>query len=232
MRRFLALFLCLFLLLPGAGAESTYLKEKKPILAVFCNPDAVLINTWAHYKPDVFTVAFSWDQLDPFLKETKQRAAGRPIELDFEVHGEEYLSISYRNNITSRYEVKHATMGYVLNHVEKILGKKNVTVLFESCYAGYVYKKSIRGNIINPFLDIKAEDHKGIPSYPVYGGTYDHMNVNNFVFLQYRTNTRAYFCDLRYYEDHGGGAKDRNDNSEVHKNISLLWDILASLYNP
>lgn len=213
-----------------SGAEAS--TEKKPYLAVFCNPGNFVLS-WVHYKPDLIYTACDWNQLDDFLKLAKERAHGRHIDLDIEAHGSRYLTLQYMDNCTGTPVTKHATMGYVLNHVEKVLGTKNFTLIFEACYGGYVYKHTIRDNKpAEAGEDVLIEDHKGVPTYPIFGGSYSCMNINNFIYLQYKSHMAVVICDLRYWENHTGPARDSDQNSVTHKHIAEMWDVISSFYDP
>lgn len=227
MKRLLALFCAVWLTFfsfhPSFAQDS-----RRPFLAVFTSPDLLFV--WPSYKPDILHVAFCWDNFDGFLEEICQKAGDRPIELDLEVHGHESLSIHYLDWNTGKEEAKYASVGYVINHIEKKLAGKDYTLILESCYGGNTYVKSIRNNTTaNKFF----EDCDHIPLRPVWGSSYNHMNLNNCVYLQYKTGLRYAFVDLRKFEVEKGDRRlDTDQNSKFHRGLSQFFQFLASYYKP
>lgn len=196
----------------------------KPYTAVYCCPG--FEQFWGILGVDYFEVAYSWDHFDDFLRRVKKEAAGRHIDLDLEVHGDQGLSIQYQDGRTGNIIEDTRTMGFVVNHIETILAGEDITLIAEACFAGSVYKNTIRGNK-------KGENCNHVPAFPIYGGSYNHMNLNNFIFIQYKTKCHRYFEDLREYEYKKGPSKrDMDENSPDHKRMSALYHILAPLYVP
>jgi len=219
MKLFLSLLLSVLLFLPAWG-----FREQKPYLAVFCNPGYEIF--WPSLNVDCLYLAMDWEHFDDFLRKVKKEAGGRPIELDIECHGDKALLLQYPDARTGEMVTKSTTMGYVINHIERYLGRERVTLIMECCYAGSVYKTTIRQNK-------EGENCNHIPQFPVYGNSFNHMNLNNLVYIQYKTRCHRYFEDLRAFELKAGPKDmDRNENSEDHKRMATLYRILASLYDP
>jgi len=201
----------------------TCLSGELPYTAVFCNPGMEFI--WPGFHPDYLMVAFTWDEFDGFLRKVKKESHNRPIELCIQVHGTpKGLHLQYEDYKSGETVDDTVTMGYLVNHVERYIGSKNVVLLVESCFGGAAYKNTIRGNQ-------EGENCNHVPQFPIYGGTYNHMNVNNLVYLQYKTKVRRFFKDLREFEVEEGDTNwDLDEESSTHKTMSALYRIMAPLY--
>lgn len=219
MKTFLSVVLCLMFIFPAWG-----FKEEKPYLAVYCNPGFEIF--WPTINPDLLVVAFDWDHFDDFLRTIKKQARGRKIEIDIECHGDDQLMLQYPDARAGLMVTAPTTMGYIVNHIERILGKEKVTLILECCYAGKVYKNSIRNNK-------EGENCNHVPQFPIYGGSFNHMSLNNLIYLQYVTKCHRYFEDVRTYETKEGPKNiDRDEKSADHVRMSQLYKILAGLYDP
>lgn len=185
----IALLLSLFTMLPACA---------KDYVAVFSSGDFG-VEDWRDIDTSIVVGVHNWCPLEAFLQSVKQQSNGSPIVLDFQVHGSPDGTLSIQaGHINGHPFYFDATMGYVLNRVDKILGSQVKAVIFESCFGSTVYKKSIRNNTVNHYSSrVLVEDHPGIPSYPVYGTTGSYVGYNNFVFLQYLKNTKFDFIDMR-----------------------------------
>jgi hypothetical protein len=213
MKQFLCLLFCLVFFQASAGIA----QEEKPFIAVFCNPDPNFMVPWRWYrdKIDMIYKPQTWDDLHPFLQEVKKRAGSRKIVLDIDVHGskEGYLYLQYDRQTPPLCKEEHkASVGYVLNKIEEALPGRVQEVDLEACFAGIVYKKSIRNN---PSLkhsegDVVA-DHYSYPPFPVYG-VRNFPNYMNSVFIQrWIIKTDIVLNDLRKYEfDNPGKPKMTN----------------------
>lgn len=232
MLKYLTSLLLVCCLVLGTTAGSLhYSSVKKPYLAVFCNPG--FEELWPGFNPDYLHVAFSWKEFDPFLKRVAREAKGRPIEIDIQthgnikkLHGNDMLNLSYDDIKNARTVSDLQTMGFIINHIESTLPRKDVTLILEICFSGNVYKNTIRGNL-------QGENCNHVPDFPVYGGTYNHMNLNNLAYIQYKTHVHRYLEDLRQYEVKNGPADvDADEESPDHKRMVSLYRILAPLYVP
>jgi len=216
----LSLLLAIVVSLPG------YTRETKPYLAVFCNPGAEEV--WYGFNPDLIVIAKDWGEFDKFLLTARKEAHGRPIEMDITVHGDEHLMLVYDDIRTRQQVVKSTTMGFIVNHIERILSKQDVTLILEACYSGHVYKSTIRGNDLG-----MGENCNHVPKFPIYGGSYNHPNINNLIYIQYKTKIHRFFEDLRIYEvTEGNPNKDEDENSKDVAIMIQLYRILAPLYCP
>ena len=221
MRNLLNLILSFMLVLSLGGPSFGF---QGPCLAVFCNPGFECY--WPSLNPDVMYTAFHWTQFDDFLRQTKAKAAGRPIVIDLECHGDKGLVLAYEDYRTRTKIYDAAGLGFVVNHIEKELAGQDVTLLTEACFAGEVYRETIRHN------RDKAENHEGVPTFPIYGASYNYMNVNNLVYLQYVTKCRVWFEDLRVYESKKGPARVEDDSDPAYTKMGKLYHLLATLFVP
>lgn len=203
-------------------------EPKRPFLAVWCTP--YFDQFWVHLKPDYIQVAYDWDNFDSFLDDVAKKAGNRPIDLDIDVHGLEHLTLQYVDYRTEQWVSKRATFGYLINHIEKHLRGRNVTLLVESCYGGHVYKHTIRNN--KPEPGVKVEDCNHVPSFPVYGGTYGHMGMGNLVYLQYVSGFRYAFNDLRRWEKDPCESIDSDEESPFHQELVQVWNFFKKYYKP
>lgn len=226
----LTLLITLTLLLTNSSL-SGYAAQgaERPFLAVWCTPGFEA--AWPSYSPDYLYVAHEWEKFDDFLKDVRRKAGNRPIDLDIEAHGLQYLSLDYLDWATGKMVSKQATMGYVLNHIEKHLKGKKFTLYIESCYGGNVYKGTIRNNVKVP--GVMVEDHPKVPTYPVWGGTFEHINVANMVYIQQKTQVRYATNDLRRWETEEGPPLDFSDGpGSWIAQLEEIWSFLCQYYKP
>lgn len=183
------LFLLLFtFLMLAAPANARH-------LAVFELNDPHFYNMWQQQsiQPDVLVVGKDWRYLDEFLKKTQDKFNNDSEELliDISCHGSAKNGMLYLDG-------KHKTsMGSVIKHVEDFFpNRPNLTLVFESCYAGRCYKLTSRGN--------KDADLPGgittPPSFPVYGIDDTMPNAGNLQYLSYINHDTTYQMDIREYE--------------------------------
>lgn len=223
MKKHILTILISFMMVLSTGGPSYAFGEDR-CLAVFCNPEMEVF--WPSLHPDVMKVAYTWDEFDAFLLETRAKAAGRKITIDLDVHGSgKYLCISYEDARTGRKSVSAAGWGFVVNHIEKYLGDQDVIVVSESCFAGATYHNSIKGNK-------HGENHPDMPKFPIYGGSYNMYNLNNLMYMQYATGCRQWFEDLRTYHDKEGRPLVEDLNNPEYRRMEQLYHILGILYKP
>jgi hypothetical protein len=221
MKHILTLIISFMVVLSTGGPSYAF---QSRCLAVWCNPG--MEQFWPSLHPDVMVTAYSWEQFDDFLRQTKAKAAGRPIDLSLDIHGSgEYLYIKYEDYRTGTSIAEPAGWGFVVNHIEKALEGEDVTVVCESCFAGETYNHSIRGNK-------RGENHPGVPKFPIYGGSYNMYNLNNLIYMQYITGCRVWFCDLRTFDKKEGPPPVEDKNDPVYDRMMALYKILGSLYQP
>jgi hypothetical protein len=214
-RVLLACFSAFLLLLP-VNADT-----EKPFLAVYASNDFPR-EDWTRYKPDLIYYSTDWKTFDSFLKAASQLAGGREIELDIQVHGDKKLTCvggTEKNPVFS-----DATMGYVVNHIERYLNPAKVTVFLEACYGAYVYKTTMRGNRDPQYLGY-IEDCYHTPEFPIYGNG-NHLGYNNIVYLQYFHNIMPLLRDLRDFEKEGlPGRKEETEKLKVGLLfLYLVWN--------
>lgn len=179
-----------------------FIDPPKRHLVVFCNPG--FVNEWERLSPDFLLVPKDWRDLDTFLKVVKDQGWDH-IDIDIDCHGNDYLWL-----IDEDGNEYIASMGFIVNHIEKYLVGKDIKVFCEACFAGKVYKTSIRGNKIERFPVIreflkrergnKIEDCNHIPKFPIYGIRSNTTNIGNSIYLQYRSDCNLYMEDLRDFE--------------------------------
>lgn len=176
---------------------------------------------------DVFVIAKDWRYLDEFLKKTQDKFNNDTEELvvDISCHG------SPKNGMLYIDEKHKASMGSVIHRVQEFFpNRPNLTMIFESCYAGRCYKLTSRG--------AKDSDLPGgistPPEFPVYGIDDRLPNLGNMQYLSYINKDKSYQMDIRAFETRPL-AKDYYDvNWEFIFTIGQVmlnfWENLISLH--
>lgn len=186
MKKFLLLLFCLVALAAPANARH---------LAVFELDDNRFARMWdvQGIHTDVFVQAKDWRYLDRFLKETQDKFNNDSEELviDVSCHGAPKNGMLYLTN-------GHKTsMGSVIRRVQDFFpNRPNLTLIFESCYAGRCYKLTSRGSK-------QGELPGGIstrPEFPIYGIDDTLPNVGTLQYLSYINHDNSYQMDIRAYE--------------------------------
>jgi hypothetical protein len=187
----------LFLILVAlclALVQPVYSKSSDEYLAVFSTRDFnVVADDWDQYEPNVYKSTTRWDEFEPFLKQVREETKkGQKVLLDLQTHGSEKFAICKRQggSIDPR-DWDERTAGWVFGKIDKYLGDRDLTVLMEACFGGYVYNTTIHQD---------GYDH--IPTYPIYGNIDTCRGWNNCVFLQYYHHFKVTMVDLRMYEYH------------------------------
>lgn len=219
-KKFLS-FLAVLLLFIGYPCAA----DTKPYIAVFCNPGFEW--EWKKEKIDLLFTAESWDEFDTFLKAVKRFAGNRPIILDLDCHGYDFLALNY---LKKHQEIlEEASEGFLVNHIEKYLDTSNLIVFEEACYSGVVYKNSIRNNdqLIKDVEPQKTENCEHIPKFPIIGIGAASPNRGNLVYLQWKTHQFVFWQDLRIYEIQEVGPKDTSANSYKTLFICILYNLLS-----
>jgi len=174
-----------------------------PYTATIASADLSWI--WGHpqNKVDYFAVPRDWDDLPVLLQRIAIDSGGRPIVLDFHVHGyDRGLILCQERPIPLPSYMDRCTFGWLLNQIETALAGRSVAVLMESCYAGRAYHYSIRNEtMISPRDNIG--DYEGIPSFPIYGTGDSFSNVGNIMFLQWKYRFRNWWVSLSDYDPEG-----------------------------
>jgi hypothetical protein len=220
------LFIYLIICAPSVGSKS-----EMPYLAVYQQPGFNF--EWKKYDPDLFFTGADWRDFSTFLYVVKKKAGNRPIIIDVDCHGFDNLAMQYKD-IADNEENHQASLGYICNEIDRQnLNEKKLTLILEACFAGRVYKKSMRGAdphlnaVLNLNIGDKWENYNKIPKYPILGMDAQHFNVCNFSYLQYRYNFRPYLKDLRMYEDiQELPEPDLNHFSPEVATIKSLWATL------
>ena len=229
LKHFLTLVFALYVLLCNSSVAGFAAQQERPYLAVWCTPRFEA--AWPSFKPDYLYVAHDWNKFDEFLQDVRRKAGNREIDLDIEAHGLYYLSLDYPDWATSKMVSKKATMGYVLNHIEKQLKGKKFNLFIEACYGGHVYKRTIRGN--TPAEGVLVEDHPKVPNYPIWGGTFNHMNIANMVYIQRKTQVLYATNDLRRWETEEGEKLDFDEGPDSWiVALEGIWEFLCAYYKP
>lgn len=182
MKYFLSLLLS-FLLLTTTPVRTEAVESMGMYVAIIASPD---LNDYFRYYPkyqkDFYNVLSDWEQLDLALELIEDSSGNQPILLDFMVHGDpEGLYLQAVKHPEENYD--RASMGFILNHVKKKLGHKNVTITFESCYAAAAYKNTIRGAKAFSAMD-NIEDYRGVPKFPVWGLGDGFTSIGPMMYLQ------------------------------------------------
>lgn len=201
----LSLLVAFFLLAPQAGLGRE--ENAHDYLAVFCNPGWE--HEWDKYKPDLVFTASDWDDFNTFLRVVRKQAGSHPIVLSVDTHGEDsgfYLQYQDPNkpNIDSHTDLitHQASMGYIVNEVNRYLNPRKVTMITEACYSGRALHNTLRGYPRSYHDDgDDLENTLYSLTFPIYGVGASTVNFGNTVFLQYYYNFRTpFFQDIRQYE--------------------------------
>ena len=212
----LAIFIQSFLFSP-AGAD------RKPFLAVFCNPGAS--DDWDNEPVDLLITGSTWNDYETFIALTKNLSRGRDVIVDIECHGSPDDGRLYLDYMSYGYQYqKQASMGFVLNRINESLPRTR-EVLIESCYSELCMEQSLKvkdefrtnGSIEESYKS------KTIP-YPVWG-IGNSVNFNNLIYLQRKNSVKPYFMDLRDTLIDGKAAK-RDDSKE--SKLRSLWALLST----
>jgi len=219
--KLLALLLSLFLLIVPCFSAT------RPYIAVFASPD-FWQEDWKKISPDLYVRTSDWRVLDSFLERAKTESAGREIVIDIQCHGNSsgISLLGLKVGSVNNHEIwDTASLGYVVNHIERVFPNQHVVICLEACFAAKVYKDSIRNTPNLTGNNIESCDHT--PIYPIYGMVESFANYNNLTFLQYMHGIRCYMKDLRQYEfvDH---IEPANEDSEDQKIIEHCWLVLQS----
>lgn len=200
--------------------------------AVICSQD--LKSDWfdkrrnPSFTVDHLVVIREWDDLDEILDRIVTQSCGRPIFLDFFVHGYDCLQIRSGFYYAT---ADNASMGYVLNHVKRKLAGHKFVLCFESCFAGKAYHDSIRGMVAEHTSD-NVEDFAGIPEFPVLGAGPNFSTIGPIMYLQYVHSFRNWWEDLRQYDSKGENVAVPPDEEEIiqlgpHMKVSVTTYAIA-----
>ena len=225
MRFLLAVFVSFFLALPAGLTAPT-----KPFLAVFCNPG--FQSEWDKYNPDYLFVARDWNDFEPFVQEVKRQAGSRDIELDVDVHGEDYgLYLEYRALHQGSFQrvSYRSTVGYMVKSIDRYLSGNHPVVYLEACYSGRAYKNTIRRNPVFKGDGDISDNYRTIPRFPIYGVGSRTINYGNFIYLQKYYNTRVFFEDLRKYERMPLDTKETDMRSAINQVLRMSWVTLKMM---
>lgn len=196
MKQFLLTLLAFFTLSTSGLAQ-----DDQPYLAVFCST-GFYNQFWKKYQPDAYHETHRWDTLDDFVIYVKKQAGSRRILFDIDCHGmpDTGLLCLVKVNPDNSEQLYQASFGYIVNQLNK-LNPKNLTVLTEACYAGYVFTRSLKPKQNTYTETVTVEQAKKFPTYPIYGvGKVN--NYGNFIYHQYKLNLNIEFNDLRkFYRD-------------------------------
>lgn len=183
-------FICLMLVVLRCPAFG----EERPYLAVLQNVCGE--GPWKKFRPDLYKEARNWEDFERFLEEVSLKAGNREIILDLDIHGnDEGWIVIRKEKFSTKSDVSFASTGYVFNRIDEVLGRRVKLVLLESCYSRVAIERTFRTPKF--FENTREAPYKGTkPEYPIYGIGRT-IGIDNLVFLQYRTNLRVSFEDLR-----------------------------------
>lgn len=194
---------------------------RRHFLAVFVGKKQFFKFAWERLHPDLMYLSETESFLDvpDFLTKAHKLAGKQDVDLDFDVHGEEWGLSTTR---TPERDDQNASVGYLCNAIDKEFDPKHVTVFLEACYAGRAYANTIRDN--NSTLSGSFyENHSGTPEYPIYGIGSGTPNFGNFIYCQYISGIKVSYEDLRRYET--SPVDERIDNEADPRLLALfaLW---------
>lgn len=184
---------------------------------------------WDGIPLDYNQPLLKWSDLDKHLQKIKELAGDRTILLEMQVHGDDYLVIDESKifpKVGTIYLARNASMGYLVNHIEKYLDSNKLVVIMDTCFAPSVYKNTIRNNKYE--FGSFIEDCYHVPRFPIYGIDENIISWNNVVFLQYYMDTPAKMVDLRKYEYADTGPKDKNSKSKDCVDLYNIWLVLIN----
>lgn len=183
------------------------------------------------YKTDAFIELSQWDNLPLALQYISKHAGNNPIFLDFMVHGDPG-GLYVDNNSDDGYD--RASMGYILNNINKYLKDKKITIHFESCYAAAAYRNTIRG--AKPRCDLdNIEDLNYMPLTPVYGIGDGFSGSGPWMYLQTKYHFKKWWVDLRDWDPLGKNKPlafperkgEKSDFSPTTELMWLMWQIFS-----
>ncbi len=188
---------------------------------------------WNNYSdsphvPDLKVRAKDWKSFEPFLKEVKKNANGRPIILDLSVHGIDGVPVCAVGNDKSSYL---ATVGAIINLIEKYIPAENIRAcVFESCFGAETYNGSITPpeTLLNPHAKgcLLKPRTKGSPSFKCYGVA-NFRNIPPCALEQFLHNEFVTLEDLRIYEARPPVRLDKvTEQNMVHFNRFVLIKLL------
>jgi hypothetical protein len=126
-----------------------------------------------------------------------------------------------------------ASMGYILNRVQKHLKGRDVIVLFESCHPASAYKNTIRGATVIDKSD-NIEDFRGVPQFSVWGVGDGFSSIGPIMYIQLKYNFRKWFVNLVEYDSLGKNKPLKQpeeetfeDLSPTTENIGWVWEFFA-----
>lgn len=237
MRHILISFLLILALLSPQGM--TQKTDQTPFMAVIVSRNLKwMLYENPQYKFDFVAAPQTWDEIPKILQKIKSQAGDRPILLDFFVHGNEQglHLVEVTGNIFLGVIEYHdrATFGWVLGTVERELSGSRIALLFESCFSGRAYKKTIRGaGFYSPYDNVG--DYLVVPGFPIYGAGDSFSCVGPIMYLQWQYQFQKYWVDLRDYDPLGKDRKllpiekdivtiDGEEYSATTLDIKKIWD--------
>lgn len=217
------------------NTSRAFSQEPAMFLAVLRSPDRGTVfydkgkpyfGDWLAIKTDYNAELNKWSDLDDHLKKIKEQAGDKTVLLEMQVHGDQYLSVVVQRKFkagTITY-TSDASMGYLINHAESILGSNQIIIL-DTCYAPDIYFKTIRKNTYIFGKFIENCDH--IPKVPIYSIRSNCTSWNNVVFLEYIYNCLVDFTDLREFEEHPPEPRQEGSKSVSSQVLKKLWLVLV-----
>jgi hypothetical protein len=193
MKQFLILFFLIFVMLPPAAVPY---EIDRPFIAVYCNSDERFLDEWVDdNRPNLLFKAKDWSDFPEFLTQVKVKAAGRPIILDIDTHGDErgllwlsYWKVTFIDKDSVKVQQVHyfSNFGYIFNKIDEILPPGELREIdSEACFAGEAFDaEKTKHDELNFSGNIVENCRKPLPpNYGVYGVT-NHYNLANATYLQ------------------------------------------------
>jgi hypothetical protein len=191
--------------------------EVKHYLAVYTMPGQTLM--WEKVHPDLLVESSSYADLPVFLEVVRQQAGNRPIDLDLDMHGNDFGVALYADNNTPE---TCASVGYLCNQIDSHLDPNNVTVFLESCYSGRALHNTLDGN--SRLAGKYYQDHPLMPVYPIYGVGARTVSCGNMIYLQYRAEVSVFYEDIRHWKN-----DDLPQEEDPDKSATTPWMIILLL---
>lgn len=210
----MARWLLILLVFVICNTQPAYCKD---FLAVYSTRDFYQYKEqYDQYQPEIYYSDYDWNGFELFLLETRLKTKpGQRVVVDIQCHGYNYYAICATTKTSDNWEDWDiCTARWLFNKIDKYLGDRDLVVICEACYGGYVYAATM--------------DHP--VSYPVYGNRHTCRGWNNYALAQYYRGLRITLVDLRMYDYYIPNPKTREPEGVVCDREVLLINYMDAMY--
>lgn len=208
------LFLCL--LLPVQARDDSF------YLAVYASAD-MPNGPWLPYGPNMYHISRGWYDFPAFLRVAKSQAGNKPLVIDIECHGLDYLDVLTMPDVKKEPYWDECSMGAFVNMIEASIPSEDLTVIVEACYSGYVFQTTLNHNNLRKY-GVIMEDCDHLPTFPIYGIGEITPGISNLVFRQWYGKFGDKCIDLRTLINKPVRPRDLKHSSKETKHVEDLWD--------